>query len=244
MAWRPAAQMLSLVDIHPPDEGSDNLPHDLVLHHRQIVERTIIVFRPNVIARARINQLCGDPDAFSHTANAAFDQELYIEFVGRLPDVDGHAKEAKAGVARGDGDRAPARQIRDDVLSDPVGEIILLRVGRHIGERQDSHVHLRACVEMRGAVACWFARRREGCRQVQQVTALRRGLQHRAKVVLECAANFVDALHEAVVGYDQPRPNRIHQLVLGDEPARALGHIAQHRERLRPKRNGLSRFRA
>ena len=61
------------------------------------------------------------------------------EALGLLADV-AHAAlgalEAERHVARDDGQRRDLAEVGDDVLGDAVGEVLLLRVAAHVGERQ------------------------------------------------------------------------------------------------------------
>ena len=60
-------------------------------------------------------------------------------------------------------------------------------------------------------------------------------------VVAQCAADLVDALHEAVVGHGRVRPDRGHQLVLGDETVGIFDQVAENGEALRPEDDGVAR---
>jgi hypothetical protein len=78
-------------------------------------------------------------------------------------------------------------------------------------------------------------------RQHQSVAAFRRGFQHDTVVIPERPADFVDALHEAVVSYSESGPQRMNEFVFGGELPDALGQVAQDSERLWPQGDGIPR---
>src|SRR5439155_3272 len=85
-------------------------------------------------ARSRVSR--GADRAFTHPADAALDEEANAQLEPELLHVDGLALEPESRVARSHRQRAPSRQLGDDVLGDAVGEIILLRIASHVQERQ------------------------------------------------------------------------------------------------------------
>ncbi|HKS60760.1 MAG TPA: hypothetical protein VJT13_03620, partial [Xanthobacteraceae bacterium] len=53
--------------------------------------------------------------------------------------------------------------------------------------------------------------------------------------IAELAAQFADALHQCIVGDCHAAPNRIVELLLGDQAPGVLGQVAQQTKRLRPQ---------
>ena len=85
----------------------------------------------------RVDQLRGDAHSARCPAQAAFQHVAHAQLAAHLPHVHGSALVSKARVARDDEQPANARQCRDDVLHDAVGEVFLLRVTAQVHEWQD-----------------------------------------------------------------------------------------------------------
>src|SRR5438046_5476859 len=133
-----AAGAIGSAGRYAADQGSDDGLPDLVAHREEIRHRTIEGLAPDMSAGLGIDELRGDPDAFPHPAHAALDQEANTQLVPEPLHVDGLALEPESRVARSYRQRAPSRQLGDDVLGDAVGEIVLLRIASHVQERTDS----------------------------------------------------------------------------------------------------------
>ena len=84
-----------------------------------------------------IDELSGNAHAVRRLADAAFQHVAHAQFAADLLHIDRPALVGEARIARDDEQPADARQGRDDVLDDAVGEIVLLGVAAQIHERQD-----------------------------------------------------------------------------------------------------------
>jgi hypothetical protein len=84
----------------------------------------------------RVDQLRSDADAVAGFAHRAFQNIADAQFATDLLYVDGLALVGKARIAGDDEEPADAGEGGDDFLDHAVGEILLLGVGTHIGERQ------------------------------------------------------------------------------------------------------------
>jgi hypothetical protein len=74
-------------------------------------------------------------------------------------------------------------------------------------------------------------------RDIEEIAAARRGLDQALVLVAERTANLADAVRQRLVGDRHAGPDRLHHLVLGDDPAGIFHEIAQHFERLGPQRH-------
>ncbi len=72
-------------------QGDDDLQRDIVLHRKDVVEFTVIAFRPNMVAALRIDQLSGDPDSIARLAHTAFQDKAHTELPANLSHIDGLA---------------------------------------------------------------------------------------------------------------------------------------------------------
>ena len=117
------------------DRGDDGFG-DLVLHREHVGEVAVVALRPEMAAGGDIVELRRDAHAVAALADAALDHIADAELLGDLFHVDGLALVDERRVARDHEEPAQLRQRGDDVLADAVGEILLLRIAAHVGERQ------------------------------------------------------------------------------------------------------------
>ncbi len=168
---------------------------------------------------------------------------MHAKLASSRLDVDALTLEAECRFSRGDRDRLPAGEVGDEVLGDTIGEIFLLAIRRHVDEWQNGYGNLGAFGEVTALCSrsCDQPIPRDAVRQHKPVAPFRRGFQHDTVVILKRVTDFVDALHEAVVGYGESIPQRMNEFVFGGELPGALGQVAQDRKRLRPQRHGMPR---
>ena len=88
-------------------------------------------------AGCSVDELRGDPHALAGAADRAFEHRAHAEFAADGANVDRASLIGEARVARDHRQAGDLRQIGDDVFADAVGEILLLRIARHVGERQN-----------------------------------------------------------------------------------------------------------
>src|SRR3954466_16255269 len=81
-------------------------------------------------------ELRGDADLIAAPAHAAFDDVAHAEIARDLVDVNRAAFVDKRRVAGDDEEPAQLRERGDDVLADPVGEILLGTIAAHVDEGQ------------------------------------------------------------------------------------------------------------
>ena len=110
---------------------------DLVLDGKSVIELGIVVVGPPVRSGCGVDQLGADADAFAGAANAALQHVAHSELAPDLSDIRRLALVLEAGITRDDEQLAEPRELRDDVLDDAVGQVLLLGIGAQIGERED-----------------------------------------------------------------------------------------------------------
>ena len=122
---------------HLHRERADQALHDRVLHREEVGHVLLVPFGPEVETTARVGELDAHPDAVAGPADTALDHVADPKLppdprrIGGLPLV---------GEGRAAADHAQVReaaQRRDQVLGDPVAEVLLPRVAALVGERQD-----------------------------------------------------------------------------------------------------------
>src|SRR6516162_9086328 len=98
-------------------------------------------------AAGRVDKLCGDPHTITGTADRAFEYRLHAKLAADRANIDRTPLVGEARVARDHHQTRDLRQVGDDVFANSVGEILLLRIPRHVGEWQngDCQVRLRYC---------------------------------------------------------------------------------------------------
>ena len=117
-------------------DRSDRTGGDFVLQGKNVVHRPIVTLGPEMGAIIRFDQLRRDPHPARGFAHAAFEHVTHAEFAADLLDVDRLALVDEGRVAGDDEQPFEPRQTGGDVLDQPVGEILLLRIAAHVLERQ------------------------------------------------------------------------------------------------------------
>ena len=80
------------------------------------------------MTRRRVEELGSDATSVSGLANASFDYVARAKLLTDGSDINRLALVSESGIARDHGERAPERQRGDDVLGEPVSEVLLVRV--------------------------------------------------------------------------------------------------------------------
>ena len=112
---------------------------DPILKLEYIGQFSVEAVRPNMVARASLDQLPGNAKHISCLANAAFQYIAYAKLASDLADVDGPPLVDERRIARDDKKLPDTRKARDEVLDNAVGEVPLIGVARHVLEWQHSY---------------------------------------------------------------------------------------------------------
>ena len=129
----------------------------LVLQRKDILDLTVITFGPNLRPGRRVGQLTGDAQVVSGLANASFKNVTHAELASDLFDIDSFALVGEARIAGDDKKAFDSREAADDVFDHAVGEIFLLGIAAHVGERQHADRQARL---LDGRARCRRLRRR------------------------------------------------------------------------------------
>src|SRR5215472_9634954 len=138
--FRTLARRPLLLD--PPELGlyrADDAAHDFILHGEGVGEIPVIAFGPYMGAGRRLDELSCYPHAVACLAHTPLKNVAHPQLAPDLFDVDGPALVGETRVARDDEEPTPFREGGDDVLADPVGEVLLLRVAAHVLEWQNGY---------------------------------------------------------------------------------------------------------
>ena len=130
------ADTLTFVAFYRRIDDRDNLLGDFVLNREDVFEVAVVLFRPDMMAGFRIDQLSGHANPAACLANTAFDDISRAEYFADLPYVGRAAFEGEGRISRDHRERPPTREGGNDVLRQTVGEIFLLGIVGHILERQ------------------------------------------------------------------------------------------------------------
>jgi hypothetical protein len=129
----------------------DLLGH-LVLHREDVLEVAVEAVGPDVAAALGVDELHVDAHLHAGTAHAAFEHVAHAELAAHLLDVDALLLVRERRVARDHEQARDLGNVGDDVFGDAVGEVLLLGVAAHVGERQHRErglvgqaQHLRRC---------------------------------------------------------------------------------------------------
>ena len=96
-----------------------------------------------------IDQVRDDPHSRPGPTNASFEDRRHPKFLRDRGDLLARLLVLHSGRARDDLERADFGELGDDVISDPVAEVLILRVSAHVLERQDGD-RLRGGERLRG----------------------------------------------------------------------------------------------
>src|SRR5206468_7736306 len=122
--------------LHPTADGGRNGLRDFVLHGEDTAQITIVALRPKVIAGATVDELGGNPQPFAGSTDTAFHDIGNTELARYFLYLDRLVLECEGRVAGNHEERAEARQLGNDVLGDPVAEILLFGVATYVREGQ------------------------------------------------------------------------------------------------------------
>ena len=146
----PGVELARILVLGVPDFGRDDAGRyragdalrDLVLHGKHVGQVAIVAVGPEMVPGFAIDQLRRDPHPIAGAPDAAFDHVTHAQLARHLADVHGRTLVGERRAARNHKKLAVARQVGDDVLGDPIGEIFLFGIAAHIGERQHRYRRL------------------------------------------------------------------------------------------------------
>ena len=117
-------------------DNAGDVDRNLVLKLEHVFQRPIEAVGPEMRTGLCNEQLPGDTHPAAAFAHAAFEDIAHAQFAADLLYVDRLALVGEARIAGDDKEPADAREGGDDLLDHAIGEIVLLRVARHVLERQ------------------------------------------------------------------------------------------------------------
>jgi hypothetical protein len=118
-------------------EGADDLPRHAFLHLEDVVDRAAVLVGPEVGIGQRVDQLGSDSEAVAGFPDASFEDVAHAEIAANRPHVLLRALQLHRGRSGDDTQRLDLREVRDDLLGEPVAEVLVVRVGAQVCERED-----------------------------------------------------------------------------------------------------------
>ena len=119
--------------------SADNPSGNLVLNRENVLQISVKSLRPQVSSTACLDELGCDPDSATCFPNAAFYYVVDVQFLANSTQIGRLALVLKGRIASDHRESVEAAQFSDYVLGDAVGEVLLLRIARHVGERQNGN---------------------------------------------------------------------------------------------------------
>jgi hypothetical protein len=175
-----------------------------------------------------VDELRSDPSQPLGVAYAAFEDVVDLELLSHLPDIDGLAFVREARVASDNCDPILARQGTDDLFHQAVSKKLVLWIEAEAFERQNGHRRLDGADPPMLGVG-------NRNRNVEQVPALRNGLDDLLALVAQRASDLTDANGQGFISHGYARPNRFHHFCLAYDPACTFHQVSQHFEALGPQ---------
>ena len=123
--------------VQPGCERADDLARDLVLDGEDVGEIAVIATRPDVQARQSVDQLDGDAHAVVVLAHTAFDDVAHPQLPSHLGDVYRAVLVDEGRVACDHRQAGNAREVGDQILGQPIGEVLLHGICAQVVERQN-----------------------------------------------------------------------------------------------------------
>jgi len=133
--------LLSLAELRHDRAG--NGPSDLVLQIEYVREIAVVPLRPDVIPGGRVDELGRDAYAVAATAHAALEHIAHAQLAADAANIVCAPLVGKRRIACDHHQPLKFRQCREQVLGDPVGEILLVGVIAEVVERQHGNSVIR-----------------------------------------------------------------------------------------------------
>ena len=121
----------------PKRERADDFARDLVLDGEDVSEVPVITVPPDVRVRRGVDQLGRDAHPIVDLPHTALDHVAHPELATHLRDAHRAALVDEGRVARDDRQAGDPREAGDQVLGQPIGEVLLLRIGAQVVQRQN-----------------------------------------------------------------------------------------------------------
>ncbi|WP_373867916.1 hypothetical protein [Reyranella soli] len=131
-----------------------------------------------------LDELASQPDLVARLANTSLKHVADAEVPSDLPHVNRLASVGKGGVARDHEQPLVTRQRGDDVLDDPIGEVLLLGFAAHVLEWQHRYRGLVGQRRSSRLVVDLRSSHHENLHRAPDVLQLDRALVHEAKIEL------------------------------------------------------------
>ena len=113
-------------------------PCDVLLDGKDVVQLTVVGFRPQVVAIVSLDQLGGDAHPVASLAHAAFQHMRDPELRGDVRDIPGVALEVERRGAAGHVQAPHLGELVEQLLRNAVGKILLVLFRTHVDEGQHS----------------------------------------------------------------------------------------------------------
>ena len=110
---------------------------DLILQLEHVLEVAVVPVGPEMGIGRGIDELPGDAQPTAGAAHAPFEDVADSELPPDLADVHRPVLVGEGRVAGDNEELRKARQRGDNVLDDPVGKVLLIGIGAHVGEDRD-----------------------------------------------------------------------------------------------------------
>ena len=121
---------------HVPEEGRHDGADQLVLHVEELLLRPVVALGPHRALRARVDELGRDAHLVARASHAPLEHVAHAQLLADGDDVHRLALVAKRGIAGDHAQLREVRQIGDQVLREPIAEVLLLLVVAQVREGQ------------------------------------------------------------------------------------------------------------
>ncbi len=209
-----------------PQRGGHAL-RDLVLDGEDVAERAVEALRPPVVAGRDLDELDGHPQPVSRLADAALEQRAHAEVTAHGADVGPRPAELEGRGPGGHAEPLDLGEGVDQLLREALAKVVLVPPGAHVRKREDRDG--RDVGDGRGRLGRRLGGRLgEGGHEPVAAAMPRLDEARPLRVVPERPAQLLDARGERVVAHRGARPDRLEQVLLGHQLARARDQDLQH----------------
>jgi hypothetical protein len=107
---------------------------DVVLHGEDVGQLAIVGLRPQMEPVGDLDQLRRDPHPVPFFADAAFEDRADVQLLADAPEILALALELKRRRARRDAEALDFGEVVEQLLRQPVGEVLLVLLRAHVDE--------------------------------------------------------------------------------------------------------------
>ncbi len=174
----------------PDAERAGDRARDLVLHGEDVVERPVEALRPELVPARHVDELCRHAQAPARLPDAALEDGAHSEALADRANVLGLVLERERGRPGRDAKRLDLHERVDDLLAQPVAEVLAVLLRAQVPERE--HGDRGASVGSARRQRVHHGPRHGGLRRAQGKHEVAGRLEPAGRILLEAMSGDLD----------------------------------------------------